>query len=60
VLLGSFLLLGRQAICCQRVRRPVVRFIVFYKSAEREQFPISWWERVAFGIAVAAHEPPKE
>ena len=44
---------GRNAVC-----EPVVRFIDFYLAAQRADAPMSLWERVVYGVALARTPSP--
>jgi hypothetical protein len=48
------------ALSCDDMREPVVRFIDFYIAAQRAEAPrMSLWERVIYGLAIAkASEKP--
>ena len=54
VVLGFLLLGSLQGVCRESVKRPVVRFLDFYVAAEEAQRPPSIFERIAYGLALAA------
>jgi hypothetical protein len=51
--LAVFIVSGVQALGKDTVREPVVRFIDFYLAAQKADAPITLWERIAYGVALA-------
>ena len=41
------------ALTQNEVREPVVRFIDFYIAAQKAEAPMSLWERILYGLAMA-------
>ena len=52
------LALATHGFCYGSVKRPVVRFIDFYIAADQAERPVTLFERVTFGLAVAAQPDP--
>jgi hypothetical protein len=59
MIVGLTLLAGSRGVCHERVKRPVVRFIDFYQATQEPGLPLSFWERVAYGLAIAVNDPPE-
>jgi hypothetical protein len=54
IVLASALVSSLQALSHNDTRQPVVRFIDFYLASEQADAPpMSLWERVIYGLAVA-------
>jgi hypothetical protein len=54
IVLAFALVSSVQALSHDDMRQPVVRFIDFYLASERADAPpMSLWERVIYGLAVA-------
>jgi len=51
--------MGIQGVCRETVRRPVVRFIDFYRAAEEARKPPSLFEKIAYGLALVATGQPQ-
>jgi hypothetical protein len=58
LMVAGMLFAGSRGICHDRVKRPITRFIDFYRAADESVQPLSFWERVTYGLAIAAQEPP--
>jgi hypothetical protein len=58
VMLAVFVASGVRAFASATVREPMVRFIDFYIAAQKADTPMSLWERVAYGVALA-HAPAR-
>lgn len=48
--MGGFLLFG---MCQDQVRRPVTRFVNFYRAAQQARTPMSAWEKIIYGLTLA-------
>lgn len=50
---------GARAFSCNEVREPMVKFIDFYIASEQADAPpMSTWERVLYGLAIAKSDTP--
>ncbi len=58
VVLAVFVFSGVRAFGSAAVREPVFRFIDFYVAAQNADAPLSVWERIAYGVALA-HTPAR-
>jgi hypothetical protein len=58
VMLAVFVVSGVRAFGSAAVRAPMVRFIDFYIAAQKADTPMSVWERVVYGVALA-HTPAR-
>ena len=56
VLVGFLTVTASHAICRESVRRPVVRFIDFYQTAKHADQPLTFFDRVFYGVAIATHD----